>query len=48
LFLQRLAVDFGGYQAREQTRSLRVTDEHNAATLVLMLQIVIPRIQHVA
>ena len=45
--LNRLAVDFVLDELREHARALRVSDEHDAAAVVVMLEIVIPCIEDI-
>jgi hypothetical protein len=46
--LNRLAIDFVADQLREHTGSLRMSDEHDTAPVVVVLQVVIPRVDHIA
>ena len=45
--LKRLAVDFVLDELREHARALRVSDEHDAAAVVVMFQVVIPSIEDI-
>ena len=47
LLLDRLAVDLVGDQRLQDERALRVADQHHAAALVVVLQVVLPRIAHI-
>ena len=45
--LYPLAIYFVAYQLRENTRALRVPDQNHTAALVVVFEIVVPRINHV-
>ena len=47
LLLNRLAVDLVRDQRLQDVRALRVADQHHAAALVVVLQVVLPRIADV-
>ena len=47
LFLDRLAVDLVRDQRLQDEGALRMADQHDAATLVVVLQVVLPRIADV-
>src|SRR2546425_4236352 len=45
--LNRLALDLFANEFRQYERSLRVSNQHNAASIVIVLEIIVPRIPHI-